>query len=266
MGLVTAVELAKLGAHVILICRSRERGQQALEEVKKQSGSTKIDLMLCDLGSFASIRSFAAAFKQSYQQLDVLINNAGVVSLKRQLTVDGHESQLGVNHLGHFLLTNELLDLIKRAPQGRIINLSSGAHKAGSIHFNDPTLSKGYNVVKGYAQSKLANVLFTKELARRLSSTSVTVNCVHPGAVATSLGVDRKTGFGKSVHRLLKPFFRTPLEGAATAIYLASSEEAAGLSGHYWVNNQMVPTSSKTNSTELTERFWIWSEQQVGLT
>ncbi|MGO4546575.1 SDR family oxidoreductase [Paenibacillus sp. 2TAB23] len=266
MGLATVVELAKLGAHVVMICRSRERGEQALEQAKKQSGSPEIELMLCDLGSFASIRTFAAAFKQKHARLDVLVNNAGVVSLKRQLTADGHESQLGVNHLGHFLLTHELLELIKLAPQGRIVNLSSGAHKAGKIHFDDPTLAKGYNVVKGYAQSKLANILFTKELARRLADTNVTVNCVHPGAVATNIGVDRNTGFGKTVHRLLKPFFRTPLEGAATAIYLAASDEAAGLNGHYLIDNKIVATSGKTTDPELAHRFWTWSEKQVGLT
>jgi NAD(P)-dependent dehydrogenase (short-subunit alcohol dehydrogenase family) len=266
MGLATTVELAKQGAHVVMVCRSRERGERALEQARTQSGSEELVLMTCDLGSFASIRSFTAAFKQKYDRLDVLINNAGVVSLKRELTSDGFESQIGINHLGHFLLTNELLDLIKAAPQGRIVNLSSGAHKAGRIHFDDPNLAKGYNVVKGYSQSKLANILFTKELASRLAATRVTVNSVHPGAVATNIGVDRKTGFGKTVHKLLRPFFRTPLEGAKTAIYLASSDEAAGQTGQYYIDSKIVQTASKGSNAELAARLWAWSEQQVGLT
>ncbi|WP_053377405.1 SDR family oxidoreductase [Paenibacillus sp. FJAT-27812] len=266
MGLATTVELAKQGAHVVMVCRSRERGELALEQARKQSGSKELALMTCDLGSLASIRSFTAAFKQKYDRLDVLINNAGVVSLKRELTSDGFESQIGINHLGHFLLTNELLELIKAAPQGRIVNLSSGAHKAGRIHFDDPNLTKGYNVVKGYAQSKLANILFTKELATRLAGTRVTVNSVHPGAVATNIGVDRKTGFGKTVHKLLRPFFRTPLEGARTAIYLASSDEAADQTGQYYIDSKIVQTASKGSNAELAARLWAWSEQQVGLT
>jgi retinol dehydrogenase-14 len=266
MGLATTVELAKQGAHIVMVCRSEERGKRALEQAMQESGSKAIVLMVCDLGSLASIRSFASAFKDRYSQLDVLVNNAGVVSLKRETTSDGFEAQIGVNHLGHFLLTNELLGHIKQAPQGRIVNLSSGAHKAGKIHFDDPNLTRGYNVVKGYAQSKLANVLFTKEMAKRLADTKVTVNCVHPGAVATNIGVDRKTGFGKTVHRMLRPFFRTALEGAQTAIYLASSEEVARQSGLYYVDNKIVPTAGKTNDPELAARFWSWSEKQVGLT
>ncbi len=266
MGLATTVELAKQGAHIVMVCRSEERGKRALEQAMQESGSKAIVLMVCDLGSLASIRSFASAFKDRYSQLDVLVNNAGVVSLKRETTSDCFEAQIGVNHLGHFLLTNELLGHIKQAPQGRIVNLSSGAHKAGKIHFDDPNLTRGYNVVKGYAQSKLANVLFTKELAKRLADTKVTVNCVHPGAVATNIGVDRKTGFGKTVHRMLRPFFRTALEGAQTAIYLASSEEVTRQSGHYYVDNKIIPTAGKTNDPELAARFWAWSEKQVGLT
>ncbi|WP_102716252.1 SDR family oxidoreductase [Paenibacillus castaneae] len=265
MGFATTVELAKKGAHIVMLCRSKERGEQALEKALSQSGSTKLELAICDLGSLASIRSFAAYFKQKYSQLDVLVNNAGVVSLKRATTADGFEAQIGINHLGHFLLTNELLELIERAPQGRIVNLSSGAHKAGTIHFEDPNLTKGYNVVKGYSQSKLANILFTKELARRLRDTKITVNCVHPGAVATSIGVDRKTGFGKTVHRLLKPFFRTALEGAATAIYMASSNEISTTTGEYFIDNKIAPTARRADNAELAARLWVWSEQQVGL-
>lgn len=263
MGFATTVELAKMGAKVIMACRSEERGKQALEQARAACGGAEIELMLCDLGHLASIRSFAQAFKERYGRLDVLVNNAGVVSLKRATTKDGFESMLGVNHLGHFLLTHELLDLLKAAPQGRIVNVSSGAHKAGRIYFNDPFLTKGYNVAKGYAQSKLANILFTRELAKRLAGTNVTVNSVHPGAVGTNIGVDRTTGFGKTVLRMVRPFFRTPLKGADTAIYLASSEAGGASTGLYYIDRKPVQVSKRGADPELAAKFWTWSEQQV---
>lgn len=265
MGLATTVALAQMGAHVIMACRSMERGEQARVKALEQSRSSTIELMQCDLGSFESIRNFVAAFKVKFARLDVLVNNAGVVSLKRELTKDGFESQIGVNHLGHFLLTNLMLELLMRSDQGRIVNVSSGAHKAGNIHFDDPNIMKGYNVIKGYGQSKLANILFTKELARRLQNTNITVNSLHPGAVGTNIGIDRKTGFGKTVLKLLRPFFRTPLQGASSAIYLASSPEAAAVSGDYYIDCRIAKTSAKANDPELAAKLWDWSAQQTGL-
>ncbi|MFX3632053.1 MAG: SDR family oxidoreductase [Candidatus Pristimantibacillus sp.] len=266
MGLASTVELAKAGAHIVMACRSKERGEQALQQAMQQSGSKRIELMLCDLGSFESIRAFAETFKHKFDRLDVLLNNAGVVSLKRELTTDGYESAIGVNHLGHFLLTNLLIELLEKAPQGRIINVSSGAHKAGKIHYPDPSLTKGFNVVKSYSQSKLANILFTKELARRLKGTNVTVNCLHPGAVGTSIGVDRQTGFGKSVHTLLRPFFLTPAQGADTAIYLATSDEGGKVSGKYFYKRKITNVSTKANDSTEALKLWEWSEQQVDIT
>ncbi|WP_257349461.1 SDR family oxidoreductase [Pseudalkalibacillus decolorationis] len=265
MGLATTVNMAKRGYQVIMACRDPKRGERALQEAKQQSGSDRIELLICDLGSLESIRAFVEKFRANYDRVDVLINNAGVVSVKRETTSDGFESMMGVNHLGHFLLTNLLLDLLISAPQGRIIVLSSGAHKIGRIQFDDPYLSKGYRVWKGYAHSKLANILFTKELARRLKDTNVTTNCVHPGAVGTSLGVNRKTGFGKSVHTLLRSFFLTPAEGAETAIYLASSDEVRAISGEYFYKKKIAPVSSRAKDPELAKKLWIWSEQEVGL-
>ncbi|WP_068773423.1 SDR family oxidoreductase [Paenibacillus sp. FJAT-26967] len=265
MGLSTAIELARQGARVIMVCRSRERGERALQEAAQQSGSREIRLMICDLGSLASIRGFAAEFKRSYDRLDVLINNAGVVSIKRELTADGFEMMLGVNHLGHFLLTNLLLGHLERSTQGRVIVLSSGAHKIGRIHWEDPTLSRGFSVWKGYAQSKLANLLFMTELAQRLKHTNITVNSVHPGAVSTGLGVNRNTGFGKSIHALLRPFFQTPAEGASTAIYLAASDEVLRTTGQYYYKKKVSPVSAAARDRQLAARFWAWSEQEVKL-
>lgn len=264
MGLATSVELMNRGFYVIMACRNSERGESALEQVIEKTQSEEVELMKCDLGSLESIRSFADHFKARYQTLDVLVNNAGVVAIKRGTTKDGFERMIGVNHLGHFLLTNLLLEQIKRASSGRIITVSSGAYKTGTIHFDDPHLTKKFNVVKGYSQSKLANILFIRELSDRLENTSVTANCLHPGAVATSLGVNRKNGFGKTVHHILRPFFLTPAEGADTAIYLATSPEVAGISGEYFYKRKIASVPDKAKDKKLAEKLWSWSEREVG--
>ncbi|PIH60131.1 SDR family oxidoreductase [Paenibacillus sp. LK1] len=267
MGLATTIELARQGYHVIMACRSEKRGQQALEEALRQSGSTAIELMLCDLGSLESIRHFVQSFRERYDTLDVLVNNAGVVMLKRQETSDGFEQAIGINHLGHFLLTLLLIEPLKSAKQGRIVNVSSGAYKAGKIHFEDPHLHKSYNPIKSYAQSKLANVLFTRVLARKLADTRITVNCLHPGAVGTSIGVDRNTGFGTRIMALVGklPFFLSPEEGAQTANYLATSPEVAGVTGRYFYQQKDQELKAHALDAADAERFWTWSEEQVGL-
>ncbi|WP_372010108.1 SDR family oxidoreductase [Paenibacillus chitinolyticus] len=265
MGLATTIALARQGAKVVMVCRSEERGQSALREAMAASGSGEIELMQCDLGSLRSIRSFAADFKSRYDHLDVLINNAGVVSLKRETTSDGFEVMMGVNHLGHFLLTNLLLGPLKRAEQGRIVVVSSGAHKIGRIRWEDPHLTKGYTAWTGYAQSKLANILFTKELAVRLKGTAVTVNALHPGAVGTQIGVDRNTGFGKSVLAMLRPFFLTPAQGAETAVYLATSGNVSCATGEYFYRKKIAPVSARAKDKELAAKFWDWSAGEVGL-
>ncbi|NQX67894.1 SDR family oxidoreductase [Paenibacillus alba] len=265
MGLATTVALARKGAHVIMLCRSKQRGELALAEARQQSGSDRIELMLCDLGSLASIRAFAEDFLAKHQVLDVLVNNAGVVTVKRQTTSDGFEAMTGVNHLGHFLLTNLLLEAIVRAQQGRIVNVSSGAHKIGRFDFDNPYLMRGFSVWRGYAQSKIANIWFTRELAKRLAGTTATVNALHPGAVGTNIGVDRDTGFGKFVHRLLRPFFLTPAQGAETAIYLSTSPDVQTISGEYWYKKKIAPISERAQDEDMAHRFWAWSEQEVGL-
>ncbi|NUU78731.1 SDR family oxidoreductase [Paenibacillus xylanilyticus] len=267
MGLATTIQLARQGYRVIMACRSEKRGQQALQDALRDSGSNAIELILCDLGSIKSIRQFAQAFRERYNTLDVLVNNAGVVMLKRQVTSDGFEQSIGINHLGHFLLTLLLIEPLKAAEQGRIVNVSSGAYKAGKIHFDDPHLHKGYNPIKSYAQSKLANVLFTRALARRVASSRVTVNCLHPGAVGTSIGVDRHTGFGTRIMAFVGklPFFLSPEDGAQTAIYLATSPEVEKLTGRYFYQKKEQKLKAHAMDDAVAERFWTWSEQQVGL-
>lgn len=265
MGLATAVDLARKGIHVVMACRNEEKGKDALEEARKKSRSSHIVMMLLDLASLQSIRDFAVEFKSRYDRLDILINNAGVVTPKRRETKDGFELQMGVNHLGHFLLTNLLLEQLKESEDGRIVIISSGAHKWGNIHFDDPHLEKGFNIFKGYGQSKLANILFMKELDKRLRTTNVTANAVHPGAVSTGLGIDRETGFGQRIVRLLSPFFQTPAEGANTAVHLAMDSHLRHVSGKYFYNHDKAVISKRAEDEMLARRLWEWSEYEVGL-
>lgn len=183
------------------------------------------------------------------------------ISLDRQETKEGMERQFGINHLGHFLLTTQLLDLM--VPGSRIVVVASGAHKVGNIHFDDINLTKGYNVVKAYSQSKLANVLFTRELARRLKKRRISVNCCHPGAVATNMGVDRETGFAKTITGLLKPFFLTPAEGAKTAVYLATDEAVRNKTGGYYYRCKPAKSSKRSKDRELAKKLFEFSEDLV---
>ncbi len=261
MGMATAAALADMGAVVVMLCRNEKRGREALNKLSEKS-DRKLDLMLCDLGDLSSVKAFTDAFRAKYEKLDILVNNAGFISLDRQTTKDGFERQFGVNHLGHFLLTLKLAHLIPSG--GRIVNVSSGAHKTGKIHFEDINLTRGFNVIKAYSQSKLANVLFTRELAARLKDHGITVNCCHPGAVATNIGISRDTGFGKTVTGMLKPFFQTPEQGARTAIYLASSEDVRDVTGEYFYQCKIAKSSKHSKDMELAKRFFEFSEQLVG--
>jgi retinol dehydrogenase 13 len=265
MGLATTVELARSGAKVVMLCRDARRGAEAREEAIRRSGSADIVLMTADLGSLGSIAEFAAAFRARFSRLDVLVNNAGVVTVKRETTEDGFERMIGVNHLGHFALVNLLMEPLLAAGRPRIIIVSSGAHKAGKIYFPDPNLTKGFNAVKGYAQSKLANLLFALELRKRLSGTDAAVHAVHPGAVSTSLGVSRDTGFGKTVYKLLGPFFQTAEQGASTAVHLAQSEAGGEMGSLYYIKSKPAEPSRKALDEEMAARLWEWSELKTGI-
>ena len=265
MGKATATHLAKLGNLVVILCRNKERGETALIDIKRESGNDEVDLMLCDLGDKNSIRRFADEFKEKYKNLHILINNAGVILPRRHETKDGYELQFGVNHLGHFLLTNLLLDTIISSAPSRIINVASGAHKVGRIHFDDINLKRNFNLVRAYAQSKLANILFTYELSDRLKKMDVTVNCLHPGAVATQMGINRNTGFGTLITSILKPFFQSPKEGASTAIYLATSEDVRGVTGRYFYKKKPINSSKLSYDKELARKLWNVSEELVDL-
>ena len=260
MGMATVEALSDEGAKVIMLCRSEKRGKEALQKLSEKK-DRQLELMLCDLGDYDSIRSFVSQVKEKYKKIDVLVNNAGFISLDRQETKEGLERQFGINHIGHFLLTTELISMMDKG--SRIVNVASGAHKTGKIHFDDINLTKGYNIIKGYSQSKLANVLFTRELARRLKDKGITVNCCHPGAVATNIGIDRETGFGKTITGLLKPFFQTPAEGARTAIFLATDDSVKDITGEYFYRCKIANSSRRSKDMNLAKKLYEFSEKLV---
>ena len=264
MGKATVAELSDRGYDVIMLCRDLKRGTDAYESLIKENKNRNIELMLCDLGNYNSIRDFVKAFSEKYSNLDILVNNAGFISLDRQLTDEGTERQFGINHLGHFLLTNLLIPYMNNG--SRIVVVASGAHKVGKIHFDDINLTKSYNVVKAYSQSKLANVLFTRELSKRLSDKGITVNCCHPGAVATNMGVSRDTGFGKTITGLLKPFFLTPAQGADTAIFLATDPSVKNISGEYFYKRKIAKSSKRSKDMNSANHLYELSNKMTGLT
>jgi NAD(P)-dependent dehydrogenase (short-subunit alcohol dehydrogenase family) len=255
IGKATAMGLANMGASVVMVGRDRGRGQAALAEIKEGSANASVDLMLADLSSQQEIHRLADDFKEAYPRLDVLINNAGVIRSKRVTTADGIEMTFAVNHLASFLLTNLLLDLLKASAPSRIVNVASGEQRNGIIDFNDLQGEKGYKTAKAYSQSKLATVLFTYELARRLEGTGVAVNCLHPGVVGTNLGSGVSGVFGFTV-RALTPLMKSSEKGAETSIYLASSPEVEGLSGKYFVKKAEARSSDVSHDQRLARRLW----------
>lgn len=261
IGKETALGLAKLGASVVLVCRDPERGETASREIKRISGSDAVELMICDLSSQTSIRQFASEFKSRHDRLDVLVNNAGVFLRQRSQTEDGIESTFAINHLGYFLVTNLLLDLLKSSAPSRIVNVASAAHRYGRLDLNSWVTARDYSSFGAYANSKLANVLFTYELARRLEGTGVTANCLHPGAVATSLF----RRLPKILEVLIKLTTISPQRGARTSIYLASSAEVEGVSGKYFVRRRPQRSSSASYDEQAARRLWDLSEQLAGL-
>lgn len=255
IGKATALGLARRGATVVMVCRDQGQGEAAVAELKVESGNPAVDLMLADLSSQASIRQLVADFRGRYQQLHVLVNNAGLTLKHRSVTVDGVETTFAVNHLAPFLLTNLLLDVLRASAPARIVNVSSMVHRWGTIDFDDLQGERAYNMDRAYNQSKLADVLFTYELARRLEGTGVTVNCLQPGMVATDFAREY-TGFKRFMVALLRPFMRTPAKGAETSVYLASSPEVEGVTGKYFASKKEAKSSKESHDAFLSKRLW----------
>jgi NAD(P)-dependent dehydrogenase (short-subunit alcohol dehydrogenase family) len=265
IGMETALGLANTGATVVVVGRDRVRGESAIAEIRAKSGNGSVDLMLADLSSQESIHQLAKDFKDTYQRLHVLISNAGVFLSKRTVTVDGIETTFAVNHLAPFLLTNLLLDVLEASAPARIVNVTSSGERSGTINFDDLQGEGKYSGFRAYNQSKLAMILFTYELARRLEGTGVSANCVHPGVVVTNLGRGSSGSFGHLL-RLLRPFFSSPEKGAETSIYLASSPEVEGVSGKYFAKKAEARSSEQSYNEEMGRRLWRVSAELTKLT
>lgn len=263
IGKTTALGLAKMGATVVMVCRDRGRGEAARDEIKIESGNECVDLFVADLSSLAAIRQLATDFKRRYQQLHVLINNVGLTLKKRSVTVDGIENTFATNHLGPFLLTHLLLDVMKQSAPARIVNVSSMVHRWGRIDFDDLQGERHYDMDCAYQQSKLANVYFTYELAKRLRGTGVTANCLNPGVVATDFGREY-TGFkGLMAKKLLRPFMKTPEQGARTSIYVASSPDLEEVSGKYFADSKQKRSSKLSYDESISRQLWKISEEMT---
>ena len=266
IGKATALALAQMGATVVMVCRDRARGEQARSEITTTSGNNAVDLLQADLSSQQSIRQLVEDFQHHYTHLHVLINNAGAAFPgRRRETVDGVEMTFAVNYLAPFLLTNLLLDVLTASTPARIVNVSSAAHQSGSMQLDDLQAEKRYRPMRTYPQAKLAVVLFTYELARRLQGMGVTVNCLHPGFVATNFA---QSDGGPAVRLLVKvlgSFGASPQEGANTSIYLASSAEVEGVTGQYFV--KCIPRRSAAISYDesLQRHLWEQSAKLVNL-
>lgn len=265
IGLETARGLARRGTRVAMIARDRRRGEEARRRLAAQSSEHAVDLFVADLSSQAEIRALAADLCARFARIDVLINNAAVVYSRRTLSEDGVEMQLAVNHLAPFLLTHLLLDRLRSAPRARIVNVTSRAHARGRIDFDDLYGDRRYFGLTAYNQSKLANVLFTYELARRLAGTNVTANCVHPGVVRTAIGHKHTTRFHGFLHSLLCLFGRRPDEAARGVLHVACAPELDGVSGRYFAAGHPRASSPATYDEALAARLWQVSAELTRL-
>jgi NAD(P)-dependent dehydrogenase (short-subunit alcohol dehydrogenase family) len=267
IGKETAVALASMGAQVVFTARDATRGTEALAEIRTRSGNGAVDVMPLDLARFASVREFAKRWSDEHAQLDVLVNNAGLILNSRRETDDGNEMTFQVNHLGPFLLTQLLRDQLVAGDDARVVNVASDAHSSArrGLDFDDLQSRRHYRGFRVYGKTKLANILFTRELARRWDDTGVTANAVHPGFVASSFGRDGDTGrFGALLFPLLKPFSLSPDEGARTQVYVASAPELAGITGGYWVKSAPATPSAAAQDDAAAARLWEVSEELVG--
>ena len=265
LGLETSVKLASMGGEVVLVGRDRSRGEAAVADVKRRSGSNLVSLMLCDFASLARIRRLAADVIASRSRLHILVNNAGSVSVKRELTEDGIERTFAVNHLGPFLLTNLLLDLLKASAPARVVTVASIANRRGDMPFDNLQFEHGgYAIMRAYSRSKLANVLFTRELARRLAGTGVTATCLHPGAVATNIW-SYAPWYTRPFLAIAKLFMISAAEGADAIVRLATSPELEGVTGEYYERTRKVAPSPIALDDGVASMLWERSAALVGL-
>ena len=260
IGKAATRELAGMGHLIVMLIRNLEKGESVRDDILKDLPHATIEMTHCDLASLESVKKATAQIRKAHHQIDVLMNNAGGIYAKRYESEDGYEYTFAVNHLGHFLLTNELLDILKETPGSRIINLTSEAHKMGKLDFDDLMFNKRYSSFKAYANAKLANLYFTYELDRRLKGTQTTANAVHPGVVRTHFGSDFK-GLWRPLFWISQPFMRSPEKGAETPVYLAASDEVEGVSGKYFKDKREISSSDISYDEKAAKELWEVSEQ-----
>ncbi len=265
IGKATTLGLAQMGATVVMVCRDRTKGEEVQNEIKTKSGNNAVDLLQADLSSQQSIRQLVENFQHHSTHLHVLINNAGGSFPGRRETVDGLEMTFAVNYLAPFLLTHLLLDVLKASAPARIVNVSSESHQSSSIKMDDLQGMKGYRSLNTYGQSKLAVVMFTYELARRLEGTGVTVNCLHPGFVATNFGQSSTAPVIRTAVKFISRFGMSPEEGAKTSIYLASSPEVEGVTGKYFVKSIPKRSAAISYDESLQRQLWEQSAKLVNV-
>ena len=263
IGLATAKGLAKMGARVVMLCRNPQKGQAAQREIIDTTSNHDVHLICADLSVQADIHAAAAEFIERFDRLDVLINNAAIIPPSRELTKDGIETQFAVNHLSYFLITHLLLDVLKASAPSRIVNVSSNLHSAGHFDASNVEAAKGYGVagVSQYNNTKLFNMLFTFELARRLQGTDVTVNALHPGVIGTNL----TRALPRPLNALYRMVMPKPESGARTSVYLASSPDVEGLSGKYWANSAVSEPAAHSQRREDALALWEISERMTKL-
>ncbi len=261
IGKVTARELARMGATVVMVCRNRAKGEAVQAEIQEASGNAQVNLIIADLSSLAEVRRAASEFKQKYTQLHVLVNNAGGINAEHKVTPDGLEVTFATNYLASFLLTQLLLDVLKASAPARIVNVSSSGHTSGNIDFADLQGTHRYSPVKAYSQSKLAQIFFTYELADQLEGTGVTVNALHPGMIASNFNNGLR-GIQHFIGELVYFFVAISVEkGAQTTLYLATSPEVEGVSGKYFSDCKEITSSRRSYDVTLRQRLWKVSEE-----
>jgi retinol dehydrogenase-14 len=262
IGKETALGLARMNATLVIVGRDKEKTERVVDEIKKTAGNDQVSHYLCDMASLADVRRLASDFLSDHSRLDVLLNNAGAINAKRYLSQDGYELTFAVNHLAHFLLTELLMGVLKKSSPSRVVVTSSAAANIGHMHFDDLMLVRGYTAFKAYGQSKLANQLFTFELARRLHQTGVTANCLHPGTVRTGFAMNNR-GALKVGMALFRPFMIEASKAAETPIYLASSPEVQNVTGKYFEKKMIKEPPKEATNLEAASRLWEISEKLV---
>ena len=265
IGKAAAVQLAELGATLVLVGRNPEKTAATVKQIQELTDNQEIHSFIADLSSLEAIRQLADDFKAHHQRLDVLVNNAGALMLSREESVDGIEMTFALNHLSYFMLTNLLLDVLKSSSPSRIVNVSSDAHQANHLDFEDLQIQKTYRGYKAYGRSKLANLLFTYELARRLEGTGVTVNGLHPGLVASGFLATNNGLRGRLYNFFVRRVGRSVEKGAQTITYLSSSSDVEGVTGGYFMDEGIVDSSSASHDKDDSLRLWQVSEELTGL-